>query len=113
MTTDQNEVDLMETNREEHVAISLTPEIESALIEQARRQGTTPEILALDCLRERFVPTGVTTPSQEDGKNLADFLADHIGVLSSSERAPGGAQMSQECGRKFAAGLITQRERQR
>jgi hypothetical protein len=33
----------------------LTPEIENALEEQARRQGTTPELLALEALRDKFV----------------------------------------------------------
>lgn len=38
--------------------ITLTPTIEKALAEQARRQHTTPEMLALDALRERFVCSG-------------------------------------------------------
>jgi hypothetical protein len=32
--------------------ITLTPESEKALTEEAQRQGMTPELLALDCLRE-------------------------------------------------------------
>lgn len=38
------------------MTITLTPDIENALTEQAREQGTTPETLALDGLREKFVP---------------------------------------------------------
>lgn len=36
------------------LSIILPPELERALSEQARAQGTTPELLALDSLRERF-----------------------------------------------------------
>jgi hypothetical protein len=89
--------------------ILLTPEIAAALTEQARRQGTTPEQLALTALRERFV---IPTPSDgpaEGQATLADYLADHLGVLSSSEQVPGGAQMSQDIGRKFAAGMAEKR----
>ena len=39
------------------MVITLSPELETALSEQARRQGVTPENLALDALRERFVTT--------------------------------------------------------
>ncbi len=45
------------------MVIALTPDIESALAEEARRQGTTPEQLALDYLRERFVPGATPPPS--------------------------------------------------
>ena len=91
--------------------ITLTPDIERALAEQARRQGTTPEVLALDILRERFVHTVATEPAVGQQETLADFLVDHIGVLSSSEYIPGGARMSENCGRKFAAGLLKKRQK--
>jgi hypothetical protein len=78
------------------MTLTLTPEIESALAEEARKQGTTPEVLALDCLRERFVPAAAPAPPAEGPQTLADFLAGHIGVLSSSEHVPGGAGLSEE-----------------
>lgn len=59
------------------MTIHFTPEIENALAQEARRQGTTAELLALECLRERFAPA-VAEP-----RTLADFLAGHIGVLAS------------------------------
>lgn len=37
------------------MTITLTPEIERALAEQARAQAIAPETLALDSLREKFV----------------------------------------------------------
>ncbi len=39
------------------MVITLTPQLEAALREQARRRGVAPEVLALDALRERFPPT--------------------------------------------------------
>jgi hypothetical protein len=88
--------------------LQLTPDLETALAEQARRKGTTLELLALESLRDRFVipePTA-TVPDQ----TLADFLSDHLGVLASSEQVPGGARMSEATGRKFAAGLVRKRQ---
>ena len=94
-------------DRNELMTITLTPEIERALAEAARTQGAPAELLALDCLRERFVSTA--TSSENNCGSLADFLADHIGVLSSSEIVPGGAQMSENSGSKFARGLQEKR----
>ncbi len=90
--------------------ITLTPDLERALAEQAHKQGTTPERLALDCLRERFLPLVTTESTAEEQGTLADFLANHIGVLSSSEHVPGGARMSENSGKKFAAGLVKKRQ---
>ena len=36
--------------------INLPPQLDAALSEQARRRGIAPETLALDALRERFLP---------------------------------------------------------
>ncbi len=73
--------------------IKLTPDIEAALTQEARRRGTTVETRALTYLRERFVSP---EPVEEagDGETLADFLGDYIGALSSGEFVDGGAQMS-------------------
>lgn len=90
--------------------ITLTPDIESVLAEQAHKYGTTPELLALDALRERFVYSAAAEPAVEEQETLADFLAAHLGVLSSSEYVPGGARMSENCGKKFAAGLVKKRQ---
>ena len=42
------------------MTITLSLDIESAISEQAREQGTTPEQLALDSLRLAFVPPKLT-----------------------------------------------------
>jgi hypothetical protein len=38
------------------MVVTLTPQLEAVLSEQARRRGVAPEVLALDALRERFLP---------------------------------------------------------
>ena len=70
--------------------ITLTPDMERMLTEQARKLGITPEQLAVDSLKERFASTVL-----ESQGTLADFLHEHIGVLDSREYIPGGARMSE------------------
>lgn len=93
--------------------ITLTPDLERALTTQAHQQGTTPERLALEYLRERFLPSVATESAAEEQGTLADFLANYIGVLSSSEHVPGGARMSENSGKKFAVGLVKKRRESR
>ena len=90
--------------------IALTPEIENALTTEAERQGTTPELLALNVLRERFVSPHENGANERTAGNLAEFLAGHIGVLSSGDYVAGGANMSTDCGKNFPAGLSSSRE---
>ena len=90
--------------------IIVPPDIELALTEHAQKRGKTPEDLALDALRERFVSVPTPTDSKE---TLADFLAGHIGVLSSSEVVRDGASMSENCGKKFADVLTEKRKQGR
>lgn len=82
--------------------ITLTPDIEQALMEQAHRQGITPEQLALESLRRQFVPAAPPELPAEPQGTLADFLAGSIGVLHSGEHIPGGAKMSEQPGKTFA-----------
>ena len=93
--------------------ITLTPDIEQALAAEARRLGRTPEQLALDSLRERFLTPERDQPPAAEQATLADFLRGHLGVLHSSEHVPGGARLSEHSGRKFAAGLVAQRQQKR
>lgn len=92
--------------------ISLTPDIEQALTEEARKLGTTPEQLVLDSLRQRFVPLKATPPAAGQ-ETLAGFLREHLGVLHSSEHTRGGARMSEDSGKKFAAGLMERHRKRR
>lgn len=90
--------------------ISLTPDIESALAENAKSQGLTPEKVVLNVLQE-WLMSWLKTNTTADGKGtLADYLEDHIGVLSSSEYVPGSARMSEDCGKKFSSGLVKKRQ---
>ena len=61
--------------------ITLPPDIERVQVEHARKQGTTPELLALDSLRERFILPSPSDSAAESERTLADFLGKHIGVL--------------------------------
>jgi hypothetical protein len=83
--------------------ITLTPDMERTLIEQARKLGITPEQLVVDSLKERLASASAVPESQG---TLADFLHEHIGVLDSREYIPGGARMSEDSGKKFATRLL-------
>jgi hypothetical protein len=50
------------------------------------------------------------TAQTEAPATLADFLQGYVGVLHSSDYVPGGAQLSEDSGHKFAEGLATQRQ---
>ena len=92
--------------------ITLTPDIEHTLTEQAHKLGVTPEQLALDSLRERFALSDSTNTASGRQGTLGDFLQGYIGVLDSSEHVPGGTRMSEDSGRKFAEGLLKQYRRE-
>ncbi|MYA21692.1 MAG: hypothetical protein F4Z30_02380 [Gemmatimonadetes bacterium] len=83
--------------------ITLTSDLERMLTEQARKLGITPEQLVVDSLKERFTSASAVPKTQG---TLADFLHEHIGVLDSREYIPSGACMSEDNGKKFAAGLL-------
>ena len=83
--------------------ITLTSDLERMLTEQARKLGISPEQLVVDSLKERFTSASAVPKTQG---TLADFLHEHIGVLDSREYIPGGAHMSEDSGKKFAAGLL-------
>ena len=90
--------------------ITLPPDIEQALMEEANKRGTTAELLALDSLRARFAPRATADTAAGGYSTLADFLTGHIGVLHSSEQIPGGARMSEAGGEQFTAGLLKKRQ---
>ena len=94
------------------MTITLSSDIQRALDEEARKRGVTPEQLALESLRERFVAAKTSAGPSQEPETLAQFLAGHLGVLHSSEHVPGGARMSLASGRKFAMGLLSQQRRQ-
>lgn len=80
--------------------ITLTPDIETPLKEQARRQGTTPEMLALDGLRQLFPSAESAPEGSQQGETLRDFLSGYVGTVNGTTEA-----LSENCGLRFAEGL--------
>jgi hypothetical protein len=91
--------------------ITIPPEIETPLVEAAKRQGTTPELLAVDYLRQRFAAEFPAGAPANGAKNLAEYLEGYIGVIHSSENVPGGARMSENTGKQFTDLLLEERRR--
>lgn len=104
------------------MTIELTPEIVAPLAARAQQRGLTPEELAREILRDELdalkgadsVTNGADDDAQEPEDRAAEptlyeLLVEHIGVINSSEYVPGGAHLSQDCGRKFAEGMLEKR----
>ena len=87
--------------------ITLPPDVEGLLIEEARRRGTTAELLAIDALRTLFASLSTEGPPAA-GATLFDFLADCIGTVSGTTEA-----LSENCGQRFAQGLREKQQRGR
>ena len=58
------------------MVISLDPELDAVLREVARRQGITPEALALNALRERFLAAAPPQPRDEWERRLLGLARD-------------------------------------
>jgi hypothetical protein len=82
--------------------ITLPPEIEEPLAEEARRQGTTTELLALDKLRRMFASPQLEQEkeSQIEAGTLFDFLQGYVGTIEGTTEP-----LSEETGRHFAEGM--------
>ena len=93
--------------------ITLTDDIEKALVARAKERGTTPEQLALESLRREFVRPMQGNNSAEDQKTLAEYLSDFIGILYSSEHVPDGARLSESTGEAFVKALVEKRRQGR
>ena len=95
------------------ITITLPPELERIISQRAHQQGTTPELWTLDKLRQSIeaeLPDESTTTADSEGDSMLDFFSGYVGVLHSSEKASGGARMSEDTGRKFAEGMLKKRE---
>jgi hypothetical protein len=93
---------------ERMTTITLPADIEGPLAEEARRRGTTPELLALDTLRLRFAPPVVSPSEEQPVSNLADFLDGYVGLVEGSTEP-----LSERCGERFAQGLAEDEARER
>ena len=58
------------------MVITLGPELEAALHEQARQLGVSPEVLALRALRERFLPFAALQLRDEWERGLLEAARD-------------------------------------
>jgi hypothetical protein len=85
--------------------ITLPTDIEQPLAEAARKNGTTPEQLAVESLRKLFVP--LVPPADKGAKpTLYDLLGDYIGSVVGS-----GVAYSERCGERFAEAMVEKRQR--
>lgn len=77
------------------------------MAKEARRKGTTPELLAVDCLRQLFTSSPMTeTPVEDEAETLFDFLAGYAGTISGTTEP-----LSENCGQRFAQGLVEKHQR--
>jgi predicted transcriptional regulator len=62
------------------MVITLDPKLKTALNELARRQGVSPEALALEALRERFLVPAPADESQDEWERRLRQTATDCGV---------------------------------
>lgn len=86
------------------MVIRLMPEIETALVKEAQRQGTTPEKLANDSLGGWLLSSKAAGGEAQDG-SLFEFLSGYVGTVSGATEA-----WSEDCGRHFVEGLVEKQE---
>ena len=55
------------------ITITLPPELEQIVTEQARQQGTTPNLLALDSLTKLYLPPPLPSLSQKDDETARAY----------------------------------------
>lgn len=74
-----------ESGREVPMVIMVTPDLESALSDQARKRGIAPEALAVQTLRDRFLHPASHEQTQGDWENRLRSAATDCGVSLSDE----------------------------
>lgn len=62
------------------MVIHLTPELEAAVNAMASQQGVTPDVMAMNALRERFLVPRPTVQARDDWERRLLGLATHCGV---------------------------------
>lgn len=88
--------------------ITLPSEIEEPLTKAALEQGTTPELLAVDYLRQRFLPPPSTEDKIAGKKTLFDSLAGFAGTIDGTSEA-----LSENCGERFTEELLKKHQQRR
>ena len=67
------------------MVITLTPDLEAALNDAVRKQGVSPETLALNVLRERFVPRVYDLEPRDEWERQLLSIGIDCGVSLSNE----------------------------
>ena len=67
------------------MVVTLGPDLETALKEAAQRIGNTPEALAVQALRERFLPTPPPIVPRDDWERALLAIGSPIGANLSNE----------------------------
>lgn len=62
------------------MVIELDPNLEAALAELARKRGVAPEVVALEALRERFLPRDLVDPPRDEWERRLRSIATDCGV---------------------------------
>lgn len=93
--------------------ITLSLELEKALIQRAQQVGIAPDQLATDLLRQQLNGLQFDPPVHEEmrAKTLADFLEGYIGVIQSGKGLNGGAGLSEKTGKNFARLMMQKRQK--
>jgi hypothetical protein len=68
------------------MVITLTPQLEAVLSERARQRGVTPEVLALDALREHFLPASDPLEPRDEWERRLLGMATDCGVSLTNEQ---------------------------
>jgi len=69
------------------------------------RQGTTPELLALDGLRRLFAVGQDAAPDFPAEETLFDFLQGYVGAVNGTTES-----LSENCGARFAQGMAEKQQ---
>jgi hypothetical protein len=72
------------------MVITLEPDLESAVTDLASRQGVAPEVLALNALRERFLPSNLQIQPRDEWERRLLAAATDCGVSLSNEAVGSG-----------------------
>ena len=67
------------------MVITLTPQLEAVLSEQAQRRGVAPEVLAINALQERFLPEPSSLEPRDEWERRLLGIAKDCGVSLSNE----------------------------
>ena len=99
------------------MTIELSSQLESALASEAARRGTTLQALAIEFIVAHLPSTPslaeAPSPEAERPKTLYDRLKSHIGTVNSRQPGEAPSRLSEDTGRKFAAGLQDRRQQGR